>query len=452
MESPDMGDEQAEQSGLETGSGLGSPGAGSVVPNGSDPRSDRLMASAPAAHGVESPTTVPDQGAPAAADNVVELKAATTRAEMPKAEPFTVQGSKVDVGKPDVAKPDGAKPENTKPESTKPEIAKPEVAKPEIAKPDMPKGDAPRADGSKADALKADIPKPGTPGADNARTDAVGAEATHLPGQLQIMSGGERAWTRSGGHGPSAARAPKLDVDGPARGRRYAALAAMLALAVIAGAAGGALATVSLSHSTETADAAAPPLAALETLGRIDAEITALKAGLERNSTAGLSQVNKTGDRLERIEKAQAEATAKLARLGESIDKLRTASSAAATPVVTAAPKDITGTVTTPAGAQPLPTSQLQAVPAANAPAVTATTTPATAPGNAPTTTVGRLPTVEGWVLREASRGSALIEGRSGLYEVFAGDPVPGLGRVDAIRKQDGRWVVVTSKGLIVAR
>ena len=67
-------------------------------------------------------------------------------------------------------------------------------------------------------------------------------------------------------------------------------------------------------------------------------------------------------------------------------------------------------------------------------------------------TEVGRLPTVEGWVLREAGRGSALIQSRSGFYEVFAGDPVPGLGRVDAIRKQDGRWVVVTSKGLIVAR
>ena len=36
--------------------------------------------------------------------------------------------------------------------------------------------------------------------------------------------------------------------------------------------------------------------------------------------------------------------------------------------------------------------------------------------------------------------------------EVYAGDPVPGLGRIDAIRKQDGRWVVVTSKGLVVAR
>jgi hypothetical protein len=27
-----------------------------------------------------------------------------------------------------------------------------------------------------------------------------------------------------------------------------------------------------------------------------------------------------------------------------------------------------------------------------------------------------------------------------------------GLGRVDAIRRRDGRWVVVTTKGLIVAR
>jgi hypothetical protein len=29
---------------------------------------------------------------------------------------------------------------------------------------------------------------------------------------------------------------------------------------------------------------------------------------------------------------------------------------------------------------------------------------------------------------------------------------VPGLGRIDAIRKQDGRWVVVTSRGTISMR
>ena len=45
--------------------------------------------------------------------------------------------------------------------------------------------------------------------------------------------------------------------------------------------------------------------------------------------------------------------------------------------------------------------------------------------------------------------GSALIEGRQGIFEVYAGDPIPGLGRVDAIRRQDGKWVVVTTKGLI---
>jgi hypothetical protein len=55
-------------------------------------------------------------------------------------------------------------------------------------------------------------------------------------------------------------------------------------------------------------------------------------------------------------------------------------------------------------------------------------------------------------VLRDVGRGAALIESRKGLYEVYAGDAVPGLGRVDAIRRQDGRWVVVTTKGLIVAR
>ena len=59
---------------------------------------------------------------------------------------------------------------------------------------------------------------------------------------------------------------------------------------------------------------------------------------------------------------------------------------------------------------------------------------------------------MEGWVLRDVAYGGALIESRRGVYEVYAGDAVPGLGRVDAIRKQDGRWVVVTSKGLIAAR
>jgi hypothetical protein len=57
---------------------------------------------------------------------------------------------------------------------------------------------------------------------------------------------------------------------------------------------------------------------------------------------------------------------------------------------------------------------------------------------------------VSGWVLREVFRGGAMVENdRMGLFEVVPGANLPGLGRVESIRRQDGRWVVVTPKGLI---
>jgi hypothetical protein len=182
-------------------------------------------------------------------------------------------------------------------------------------------------------------------------------------------------------------------------------------------------------------------------IARIDADIVALKAGLEQTSKIGMSQFNKTSDRLDKVEKAQTEPATKLAKLSEALDRLRAAQAAAPTgPLVVAAaspapavaagaaaPRDVTGSVTTPPGTAALP---------AHAPS----------PGAPPKTEAARLPTVEGWVLRDVARGGALIEGRNGLYEVYTGDPVPGLGRVNAIRKQDGRWVVVTTRGLIVSR
>jgi hypothetical protein len=61
-------------------------------------------------------------------------------------------------------------------------------------------------------------------------------------------------------------------------------------------------------------------------------------------------------------------------------------------------------------------------------------------------------PVLHDWVLRDVDRGVAWIKGgRVGTIEVEAGDTVPGLGRIEAIKKQDGRWVVVTSKGLITS-
>ena len=156
------------------------------------------------------------------------------------------------------------------------------------------------------------------------------------------------------------------------------------------------------------------------------------------NSKTALTQFNKTADRLEKIEKAQAEPTARLAKLSEAVEKLRAAPApapvvAAAAPaaVTPAAPKEVTGSVTPPA---------------------IAAAAPAAAPAPPPKPEVGRLPTVEGWTLADVGYGGALIRDRRGTWEVYAGDRIPGLGRIDAIRKQDGHWVVVTEKGLIVAR
>jgi hypothetical protein len=175
-------------------------------------------------------------------------------------------------------------------------------------------------------------------------------------------------------------------------------------------------------------------------LSRIDADIQALKTGLDHTSKLGMSQFNKTSERLDKLERAQAEPTAKIAKLSETIDRLRAAPAtvpAAAVPAASSASKETTGSIA--------PAQQ-----AAGALAGSKTEAKIDIKADAKSE-VGRLPTLEDWALRDVGYGGALIDGRRGTYEVYAGDMVPGLGRVDAIRRQDGRWVVVTSRGLIVA-
>ena len=70
--------------------------------------------------------------------------------------------------------------------------------------------------------------------------------------------------------------------------------------------------------------------------------------------------------------------------------------------------------------------------------------------GDPPTTL--KPPILHDYIVRRVYDGAALIEGRNGIIEVEPGIVAPGLGRIEAIKRQDGRWVVVTSKGLILAR
>jgi hypothetical protein len=284
----------------------------------------------------------------------------------------------------------------------------------------VPDHEAPEVDAPKTDELTVEAPKVEAPKVEMNKPEIPGL------GKVMIMAPGERS------SGDEHASGPKAEQASPAPGkRRFAAVAAMVALAVVAGALGGALASAGVGHFIVAAEATSPANGLLEaSIARIDADILALKADVEHTSKTGISQFNKTSDRLDRLEKAQAEPGAKLAKLSEAVDKLRAASAAvAAAPI---APKEVTGSIAPPLVAT------AQAAPA-----------PAAAP---PKNEVGRLPTVEGWVLTDVGYGGALIESRRGSYEVYAGDTVPGLGRIDAIRRQDGHWVVVTRKGLITRR
>ena len=85
----------------------------------------------------------------------------------------------------------------------------------------------------------------------------------------------------------------------------------MVALAALAGALGGAMATAGLQHFAAMRRCFPPtrlPKPDLEaSVARIDADMVALKASVEHASKIGMSQFNKTSDRLDKLEKAQAE-------------------------------------------------------------------------------------------------------------------------------------------------
>lgn len=147
---------------------------------------------------------------------------------------------------------------------------------------------------------------------------------------------------------------------------------------------------------------------------QLSAEIASLKASVNSNAKAANAQFAKITDRVER---AQAEPAARVQKLSELLEKMdrRSAAAPAQVPALAAAAPEVTGSIA--------PKQQ------------------------------DRPPVVAGWVLREVFDGRAVIEhDRLGFYEVVPGANLPGVGRVEKIRRQDGHWVVVTPKGLIVSQ
>jgi hypothetical protein len=196
----------------------------------------------------------------------------------------------------------------------------------------------------------------------------------------------------------------------------YASLAAAIVFAAALGAIAGAATTSSLLRDpSPPADmiAANANRALQDSVAQLGSELATLKAGIASAQRSTSTQFGKLAERLDRTEKAQAEPVGKLAKIQESIDRLEQRQQHAAAPVAAPAP-EVTGSV---------------------------------APKEEP-----RPQVAEGWRLRDFYDGRAIVEGRNGmLFRVGPGSNVPGLGRVETIKHENGKVVVVTASGIIAA-
>jgi hypothetical protein len=56
------------------------------------------------------------------------------------------------------------------------------------------------------------------------------------------------------------------------------------------------------------------------------------------------------------------------------------------------------------------------------------------------------------WWITGTRNGIVFVEGNDDIYQAVVGMPLPGLGPVERIIHQNGRWAVVTAKGIIAAK
>jgi hypothetical protein len=188
------------------------------------------------------------------------------------------------------------------------------------------------------------------------------------------------------------------------RHKRYALLAASVTFAAALGAIVGALASGGFSAPAKPDVVTIEESKAMQqSIARLGKEVTTLKANLEAANKSAHTQIAKITDRLEH---AQA---------------------------------DITGSILAP---------QTTAAPA---PSLVPAPLPSPRPAAAEIQPPARAAVVPGWTIHDTRGGYVYVENHGAVYQVLLGVPLPGLGRVESVKRQDGRWVVTTPRGVIVS-
>jgi hypothetical protein len=266
-----------------------------------------------------------------------------------------------------------------------------------------------KAEPAKAEPAAAEAAKePAMPRAAQIDADAGSAE---MPAMFRATGPQGRKSAPRTGRVPVIidATAESASTSAPRKGSRFPLLAATVAIAASFGAVAGSFGGAMFQHAPAPArvatHAVAPNTNATE-------EIRALK-----ETVAQLRTHTKTlADNVAALKLSVSNTSAQLTKMNESLERRAAAPAAPETTGSIAAAKPAAAPVALGA-----PPAHLQH------------------------------PVVAGWTLRRVYDGAALIEGREGIIEVEPGIMIPGIGRIDDIKKIDGRWAVLTSKGIIVS-
>jgi hypothetical protein len=198
-------------------------------------------------------------------------------------------------------------------------------------------------------------------------------------------------------------------------------LAATVMLAASIGAVAGSLGTfaVSVALAPSQAQQVTETRVLKDTITRLGADLAGVRAASEASLKASSAQLARMAERLDKAEKQQRFAMAPPAPIPPAT--IPAVPSPLAANTATAA-GEVTGSIPSPRPA-PLGFSKDTS-----------------------------RPVISGWVLQNVYDGTAYIQSREGAMEVMVGDLLPDGGRVEAIRRMNGRWIVVTTNGLVVMR
>ncbi len=223
------------------------------------------------------------------------------------------------------------------------------------------------------------------------------------------------------------------------RGFRFFRVAASVAVGAVLGAIAGTWLT---GTSPATSVAALKENTAMQqSIARLTEDVTVLKAQLDATTKLAQADVTKTTD----------SAAPAAAEPATTVDKTSTVAGEAAKPADSAVTAAVDGK---PADRIAQESAEITgSISAPQTVAVAPVPTPRPAPRLAMSERQhpARQTVVRDWSIRDARGGYIYVEGRSGIYQIVPGAPLPGLGPVKSIKRLEGRWVVTTPKGIIVS-